>query len=79
MITHPRTYPLNLKSKRGQTLVEYALILAVVAALAIGALTAMGGQVKGVVTTVTSQMASTSTSSGSGSSSTGGPGHGGGG
>jgi Flp pilus assembly pilin Flp len=46
-----------LTSKRGQTLVEYAIILALISVVAISVLMALGTQVKGVFTTVSSQIA----------------------
>ena len=48
---------MKLKSKRGQTLVEYALILAFISVVAISVLIALGNQVKGVFTTISSQLA----------------------
>jgi Flp pilus assembly pilin Flp len=47
----------RLKSKKGQTLVEYALILAFISVVAISVLLALGQQIKGVFTTITSQLA----------------------
>jgi Flp pilus assembly pilin Flp len=44
-------------SKKGQTLVEYALILAFISVVAISVLIALGTRVKGVFTTITSQLA----------------------
>ena len=46
-----------LKRKNGQTLVEYALILAFISVVAISVLIALGKQVKGVFTTISSQLA----------------------
>ena len=46
-----------LTNKRGQTLVEYALILALISVVAISVLVALGTRVKGVFTTVSSQLA----------------------
>src|SRR5271154_4956980 len=46
----------RLKSKKGQTLVEYALILAFISVVAISVLIALGNQVKGVFTTINSQL-----------------------
>jgi Flp pilus assembly pilin Flp len=43
---------------RGQTLVEYALILAIISVVAIGVMISMGQQVKGVYSTITSVVAS---------------------
>jgi len=51
LILHP------FGNKRGQTLVEYALILAFISVVAISVLISLGGQVKGVFSTVTSQLA----------------------
>ncbi len=48
---------LALKNKRGQTLVEYALILAFISVVAISTLIAMGGRVSGVFTTIDHQVA----------------------
>jgi Flp pilus assembly pilin Flp len=46
----------RMKSKKGQTLVEYALILAFISVVAISVLLALGQQIKGVFTTITSQL-----------------------
>ena len=43
---------------RGQTLVEYALILAVISIVAIGVMVSMGQQVKSVYSTINSTIAS---------------------
>jgi pilus assembly protein Flp/PilA len=43
---------------RGQTLVEYALILAIISVVAIGVMITMGQQIKGVYSTITSVVAS---------------------
>ena len=45
---------------RGQTLVEYALILAFISVVAITSLLMMGGQVSSVYTTVSLQLSSAS-------------------
>jgi Flp pilus assembly pilin Flp len=45
------------KSKKGQTLVEYALILAFVSVVAISVLIRLGAEIKSVFTTITSQLA----------------------
>lgn len=47
----------RLKSKKGQTLVEYALILAFISVVAISVLIALGGQVNHIFSTITSQLA----------------------
>ena len=44
--------------RRGQTLVEYALILAIISVVAIGVMINLGQQVKGVYSTITSVVAS---------------------
>ena len=46
----------NRKGKKGQTLVEYALILAFISVVAISVLIALGKEVKGVFSTITSQL-----------------------
>ena len=53
----PKRLLATLKSKRGQTLVEYAIILAFISVVAISTLVAMGGKVSGVFTTVNRQVA----------------------
>jgi len=45
------------KNKKGQTLVEYALILAFISVVAISVLVALGQKVKGVFTTISVQLA----------------------
>lgn len=47
---------LQLRSTSGQTLAEYALIIAIISVVAIGALLSMGGQVSNVYTTVNRQL-----------------------
>jgi Flp pilus assembly pilin Flp len=54
--------PYRNKANRGQTLVEYALILAFISVVAISVLIALGKQVKSVFTTITSQLAVASSS-----------------
>jgi Flp pilus assembly pilin Flp len=49
--------PLWNKGRRGQTLVEYALILAFISVVAIAVLIRLGGEVKSVFSTITSQIA----------------------
>ena len=46
----------RLKSKKGQTLVEYALILAFISVVAISVLIALGTSVNKIFSTVTSQL-----------------------
>jgi len=48
--------------RRGQTLVEYALILAIISVVAIGVMISLGQQVKGVYSTITSVVASAAAS-----------------
>ena len=57
IITSAKTTLRRMKSKKGQTLVEYALILAFISVVAISVLITLGNQVKGVFTTITSQLA----------------------
>ena len=45
------------KNNRGQTLVEYALILAFISVVAISVLINLGKEVKGVFSTISSQLA----------------------
>lgn len=44
------------KTKKGQTLVEYALILAFISVVAIAVLQALGGQVSDVFSTINSKL-----------------------
>ncbi len=48
--------------RRGQTLVEYALILAIISVVAIGVMISLGKQVSGVYSTITSVVASAAAS-----------------
>ena len=57
VITNAKVALRRLKSKKGQTLVEYALILAFISVVAISVLLALGNQIKGVFTTISSQLA----------------------
>ncbi len=50
------------KGKKGQTLVEYALILAFISVVAISVLMRLGNEVKTVFSTITSQLASANSS-----------------
>ena len=56
VITSAKVALRRMKSKKGQTLVEYALILAFISVVAISVLIALGGQVKQVYSTITSQL-----------------------
>jgi len=49
--------PLWNKNRKGQTLVEYALILAFISVVAISVLIRLGDEVKSIFTTITSQLA----------------------
>jgi pilus assembly protein Flp/PilA len=49
---------LSVLRRRGQTLVEYALILAIISVVAIGVLITMGGQVKGIYSNIDSSLVS---------------------
>ena len=62
VITSAKLALRRMKSKKGQTLVEYALILAFISVVAISVLIALGNQVKSVFTTITSQLAVASSS-----------------
>ena len=61
-------------NKSGQTLVEYALVIALISVVAISVLSAMGTQVKGAFTTIDHQVAV----AGNGGPAPAPPGHGGG-
>ncbi len=50
------------KSRKGQTLVEYALILAFISVVAISVLISLGQRIKGVFTTISSQLSAAQTS-----------------
>jgi Flp pilus assembly pilin Flp len=52
----------RLKSKQGQTLVEYALILAFISVVAISVLISLGDAVKGTYTKISSALASAQSS-----------------
>jgi Flp pilus assembly pilin Flp len=56
VITSAKIALRRMKSKKGQTLVEYALILAFISVVAISVLIALGGQIKSVFSTITSQL-----------------------
>ena len=48
----------RMKSKKGQTLVEYALILAFISVVAISVLISLGQSVRGTYTKISSSLAS---------------------
>jgi len=56
-----RSFP-SIKSKKGQTLVEYALILAFISVVAISVLISLGTTIKGTFTKITSSLASAQSS-----------------
>ena len=62
VITRAKTALRRLKSKKGQTLVEYALILAFISVVAISVLIALGNQVTKVFSTISSQLSYASNS-----------------
>ena len=62
VITRAKSALRRMKSKKGQTLVEYALILAFISVVAISVLLTLGKQVTGVFSTITSQLAVASSS-----------------
>ena len=62
IITRTRKALRRLKSKKGQTLVEYALILAFISVVAIAVLLALGNQVNRIFSTINSQLATAGTS-----------------
>jgi Flp pilus assembly pilin Flp len=53
---------LRLKQKKGQTLVEYALILAFISVVAISVLISLGQQVKSTFTKINSELSSAAAS-----------------
>jgi pilus assembly protein Flp/PilA len=48
----------QIKRRQGQTLVEYALILAFISVVAIGVLIALGNGIKGTYSSISSSLAS---------------------
>jgi Flp pilus assembly pilin Flp len=62
IITSAKSALRRMKSKKGQTLVEYALILAFISVVAISVLIALGGKVTGVFSTISSQLSVASSS-----------------
>ena len=57
VISNVKVTPRRLQGRKGQTLVEYALILSFISVVAFAVLVAMGNQIKTVFTTITSQIA----------------------
>ena len=62
IITSAKIALRRMKSKKGQTLVEYALILALISVVAISVLIALGNQVRGTFSTISSQLATAGSS-----------------
>ena len=58
----PKTSPRRLKSRKGQTLVEYALILAFISVVAISVLISLGQSIKGTYSKISSSLASAQSS-----------------
>ena len=56
VITSAKVALRRMKSKKGQTLVEYALILAFISVVAISVLIALGTKVTAVFSTISSQL-----------------------
>jgi len=52
----------RMKDKKGQTLVEYALILAFISVIAIAVLLTTGNKIKSVFTTINSQLSAAQSS-----------------
>ncbi len=57
------TFRRRLRSRRGQTLVEYALILALIVVVSVAILLQMGGTLHALYSTIDSQVARTATGS----------------
>jgi Flp pilus assembly pilin Flp len=53
-----RRFPRKFKSKSGQTLVEYGIILALISTVAIAVLITVGSNLKGVYTKIDSNISS---------------------
>ena len=62
IISSAKTALRRMKSTKGQTLVEYALILAFISVVAVSVLMAMGVQIQGVFTTISSQLSAAGSS-----------------
>ncbi len=56
VITSAKVALRRMKSKKGQTLVEYALILAFISVVAISVLLALGKNITSVFSTISSQL-----------------------
>lgn len=61
---------LTKKNKKGQSLVEYGLILALVSVVAIAVLQTMGGQIKQTVTNINTKLQQANTNSNTASGTT---------
>jgi pilus assembly protein Flp/PilA len=62
MIKTMKTLFHRLKNRKGQTLVEYALILALISVVAIAVLISLGEQVRSTYTKINSSLASAASS-----------------
>ena len=62
IVTNSKKALRRMKSRKGQTLVEYALILAFISVVAIAVLISLGGKITGVFSTISSQIAIASSS-----------------
>ena len=56
ILTRAQSALRRMKSRKGQTLVEYALILAFISVVAISVLVTLGTQVSAVFTAITNQL-----------------------
>jgi pilus assembly protein Flp/PilA len=56
MLHYYLTWLRTLKREEGQDLAEYALLLALIAIAAVGALTALGGQIRDVFNAITAAL-----------------------
>jgi Flp pilus assembly pilin Flp len=57
IITNTNSALRRRKGRKGQTLVEYALILAFISVVAISVLIALGGHIQSIFSTISSQIA----------------------
>ena len=62
MTTLYAKYTKARRKRRGQTLVEYGMILALISVVAISVLSSLGNHVKGVFSTINSQVATAASS-----------------
>jgi Flp pilus assembly pilin Flp len=57
VISNTKNVLRRMKGRKGQTLVEYALILAFISVVAIAVLISLGSKITGVFSTISSQIA----------------------